>query len=102
MPVITTPTQSAPAPQTRITTLAFLDRFTDAEAIMIDLKSIGATIEAATIRRFLDKVKAATFIDLSRADTIAGVTALETIGLIAEGRAYVILNTPVVNHEVPS
>ena len=36
----------------RITRLAFVDRFTDAEAVAIDLASIGATVQAASIRRY--------------------------------------------------
>lgn len=86
---------------TKITTLAFLTRFTDAEAIAIDLASIGATVNAAAIRRYLSKVNAAKFIDLSREDTRDGVTALETMGLIGPGRASVILNTPVMMTEAP-
>lgn len=85
---------------TKVTILAFLSRFTDEEAVAIDLNSIGATMEAAKLRRFLDKVKAATFIDLSREDTIAGVTALETIGLIKPGRASQILTAPVQSSEI--
>lgn len=85
----------------RITRLAFVDRFTDAEAVAIDLASIGATVQAASIRRYLDKVNKAVFIDLSREDTQAGVQALETNGLISVGRADVILTTPIQPHERP-
>ena len=84
-----------------ITRLAFLSRFTDAEAVALDLASIGATVEAATLRRYMAKVNAATFIDLSREDTRAGVLALETMGILAEGRALEILDSPVQSHEVP-
>lgn len=83
----------------RITRLAFLSRFTDAEAVQIDLASQGGTIEAATIRRYLSKVDAASFIDLSRADTAAGVLALESAGLLAEGRASEILETAISDIE---
>lgn len=93
----------APAiePERKITRLAFLSRFTDEEAIALDLASQGATVEAATLRRYLSKVNAATFIDLSREDTRAGVLALEPLGILAEGRALEILDAPIQDHEVP-
>jgi len=84
-----------------ITQLAFISRFTDAEAKAIDLASIGATDAAASVRRYQKKVDAATYIDLDRADTRAGVQALETAGLLAAGRATVILDAPVQDSERP-
>lgn len=89
-----------PAPvETKITRLAFMNRFTDAEAIALDLASIGTTIEAASIRRYLSKVNAAEFIDLSRDDTRNGVMGLEAAGMIASGRAAAILDAPVAEIE---
>lgn len=79
----------------RITVLAFLSRFSDSEAVAIDLASIGATTEAAGIRRYMSKVNAANYIDLMREDTQTGVQALEVAGLIAEGRAVEILDAPI-------
>ena len=84
----------------RITRLAFLNRFTDAEAIGIDLASQGATIPAASMRRYMQKVNAATYIDLQRPDTRAGVQALEAAGLLAAGRAAVILDTEPTEEEL--
>lgn len=86
---------------TQITRLAFLSRFTDAEAVALDLASIGATVAAATLRRYMDKVNAANFIDLAREDTRAGVQALEAMGVLTEGRASEILDAPVMATEVP-
>ncbi|MDA8449853.1 hypothetical protein M4R23_09165 [Acidovorax sp. GBBC 3332] len=86
---------------TSVSRLAFLSRFSDAEAIDIDLASIGATREAATVRRYLSKVNAAQHIDLRDSDTRAGVQALEAAGLIAAGRAAVILDTPIEARELP-
>lgn len=86
---------------TRITRLAFLSRFTDAEAVTLDLASQGATVQAATMRRYLSKVNAATYIDLSRADTRAGVIALEGAGILGAGRALEILDAPIQLEEVP-
>jgi hypothetical protein len=83
----------------RVTRLGFLDRFADAEAVAIDLSSMGATVEAASIRRFVAKVNAAQYIDLAREDTILGVNALEQMGLIGEGRAVEILSPPVTDDE---
>lgn len=95
------PAPPAPAPEPfKITRLAFLNRFTDAEAIAIDLASQGVTVPAASMRRYMQKVNAATYIDLGRADTRAGVQALEAAGLLAAGRAAVILDTPPSAEEV--
>lgn len=82
-----------------ITPLAFMSRFTDAEAVAIDLASIGATAQAAGVRRYLNKVNVAKHIDLDRADTRAGVQALETATLLAPGRALQILDSPVTATE---
>lgn len=94
--------QPAPVPAPRhITQLAFLSRFTDPEAIAIDLASIGATQQAAAMRRYLSKVNAATYIDLDRPDTRAGVLALEAAGILSAGRALVILDAPIADQERP-
>ena len=100
MPIIEIPQPVAPV-GTKITILAFLSRFTDAEAIAIDLAGIGATAGAATIRRYMSKVTAASFIDLEREDTRAGVAALEAAGLLVEGRAQEILEAPIQPGDVP-
>jgi len=86
---------------TLVTRLAFLSRFTDAEAVAIDLAGIGETAEAATVRRYVSKIEAAAFIDLSREDTRSGVQALEALGILAAGRAAEILDAPIQPHEVP-
>lgn len=90
---------AAPVEDLRITRLAFLDRFADAEAVAIDLASLGATVQAAGLRRYLHKVNSATYIDLGRTDTREGVQALETAGLLGAGRALEILDAPVQPHE---
>lgn len=90
----------APKPETKhITPLAFLNRFTDAEAIAIDLASQGATVQAAAMRRYQSKVNVATYIDLDRQDTRDGVLALEAAGLLATGRALIILDDPIQSEE---
>lgn len=96
-------TYEAPAePLPHVTRLAFLNRFSDAEAIAIDLASQGATAQAAAMRRYQSKVSAATYIDLSRPDTRSGVQALEAAGLLAAGRATEILDAPIQPSERPT
>ena len=56
-----------------------------------------SAITNVAIKVYLDDV--ATFIDLSRADTIAGVNALETAGILADGRANEILTNPITSEE---
>lgn len=90
---------AAPVEDLRITRLAFLDRFADAEAVAIDLASLGATVQAAGLRRYLHKVNSATYIDLGRSDLRDGVQALEAAGLLGAGRALEILDAPVQPHE---
>lgn len=84
-----------------VTRLAFLSRFTNAEAVAIDLASIGETVEAASVRRYVSKIEAASFIDLSREDTRSGVQALEGLGILVAGRALEILDAPIQPDEVP-
>ena len=80
---------------------AFLSRFTDAEAIDIDLASIGPTREAATVRRYLSKVNAAQHIDLADNETRTGVHGLEAGGLLQPGGALAIPGAPIEPKEVP-
>lgn len=96
---------AVPAPQAppdwRVSRKAFLSRFTDAEAIDIDLASMGATRDAAGLRRYLSKVNAADYIDLLDDETRGGVLTLELAGLIGPGRAAEILDTPIDPKELP-
>jgi hypothetical protein len=85
---------------TKITQLAFLDRFTDDEAVDIDLASIGNTREAALLRRYLQKVSAATHIDLSRTDLADDLQKLVVFNLITEERKNHILKAPIQEHEM--
>jgi hypothetical protein len=87
----TPPPIAAQSPSRKLTRLEYLTRFTDAEAIAIDLASIGATVEAAGVRRLLKLVDAAEFIGLDDPRVQMGVNILESAGLIAEGRAEEIL-----------
>lgn len=51
------------------------------------------------MRRYMQKVNAAKFIDLDRDDTRAGVQALEAAGVVGAGRAAEILDAPIEPHE---
>ena len=96
------PPEPAPTPTARnVSNKAFLSRFTDDEAIDIDLASIGPTREAATVRRYLSKVNAAQHIDLAEDETRTGVQALEAAGLLKPGRALAIIDTPIEPKELP-
>lgn len=104
------PPPPAPAPNfgTRITKLAFRQRVGPQALAAIELASVhnaAAPVQAqqlaATLRVMLADVQAATFIDLARPDTRAGVQQLETVGLLPPGKAAEILDTPVQAAEVP-
>ena len=86
----------------RITRLAFLSRLTDAEAITFDLASVGATVPAATLRRFMQKINAATYINLDDPLVLGALQQLEAFGILAQGRASQIVNAPVLYHERPA
>ncbi len=95
-------------PSSRITRLAFRNRFTMPEKVALELASadnpaglLAERQQAATLRAYLADVAAATYIDLQRADTRAGVQALEAWGLIGSGRALAILDAPIQPDERP-
>lgn len=75
------------APERRLTKLQFRSRFTLTEKVAL----YTAAESQVLIRIFLDDVNAAEYIDLNDPVTVAGVEALESYGLIAEGRAQEIL-----------
>lgn len=90
-----------------LTKLAFRNRFTQAEKVAIEIASLdnpAATMpqraQAAALRASQQDVAVATFIDLKRADTRAGVQTLEAAGLLAAGRAAVILDTEPIAEEL--
>jgi hypothetical protein len=93
---------------TDITVLAFRNRFTQTEKVTIEMASLDNPSApmaqrqlAASLRVMTADMNVASFIDLSRVDLIAGVTALETYGVIAAGRAAVILSTAITDKERP-
>lgn len=101
-------TESVPDYGRKITVLAFRNRFTQAEKVRQELAcldNVNASMEsrqlAAALRVATKDSDVASYIDLDRADTRAGVIALETYGILGAGRALQILDNPVQAHEVP-
>ncbi len=93
---------------TSITRLAFRNRFTLAEKAAIELAALDNPTapmpqrqQAAALRANQADLAAATFIDLARPDTRAGVQMLEAAGLLANGRALEILDAPIQPEERP-
>lgn len=97
-----------PAPvNTRITKLAFRNRFTSAEKAKIEMAAIDNPsasaqdrLASAGVRATLADQRDAEYIDLSREDTRQGVVDLETYGILSAGRTLEILDTPVSDVEV--
>lgn len=74
----------------KITKLAFRNRFTMAEKVTMQV----ALAQSPALQAWFEDFKVATFVDLARPDTQAGVYFLEQSQLIGVGRAAIILNTP--------
>lgn len=80
-------TPPAPAPRYTLTRLEFRSRFQHEEKVAI----YTAAESSIQIRIWLDDMNAAAEIRLDDPRTVAGVQALETLGLIGAGRAAEIL-----------
>ncbi len=90
-----------------ITVLAFRNRFTQTEKVALEMAALDdptAPMQnrqlAASLRAMLADLSVARMVDLTRADTRAGVQSLETYGIIGTGRAAVILDTPPTAEEI--
>lgn len=101
------PAPTPPASPRRISKLAFRQRFSQAEKVAIEIAALDvptvtmqARAQAAALRASQADVLAATFIDLDRTDTRAGVIVLEQASLLAPGRALEILDAQIQEHEV--
>ena len=95
-------------PDSRVTRLAFRNRFTSAEKVAIEFACLDdpsapmpQRLQSAALRAHQADLAAATFVDLSREDTRAGVQMLEAAGLLAEGRALEILDAQILPEERP-
>ena len=102
------PEPPQPVVDSRITRLAFRNRFTPTEKASIELAALddpsatqSVRMQAASLRAYLADLAAATFIDLARPDTRSGVQMLEAAGLLANGRALEILDAPIQPEERP-
>ena len=96
-----------------ITKLAFDNRFTLPEAVRLKLAQVfPARAEGETENAYMDRcapvaqlqvlasrLAMASYVDLDRADTRAGVQALEQLDLLVAGRAQEILDGPIAPHE---
>lgn len=89
-----------------ITKLAFRNRFSQVEKMMIEFASLDdptadepVRLQKAALRATLKDQEAAKYIDLECIPTISGVQSLEAMGLLAEGRAEAILSAPVQEDE---
>jgi hypothetical protein len=87
---------------TRMTVLAYRNRFTTAEKVAIEMAALddpaadmAARTQAAAVRVYVQDLATAKYIDPSDEATRAGTLALEEAGLLAEGRALAILDTPI-------
>lgn len=93
---------------TKITTLAFRNRFTYQEKVSIDIASLDIPtapmeqrILSAGLRVALADLATATFIDLSDPRTIAIIQSLAQNNIITAERGDEILNTPILPIERP-
>ena len=91
---------AGPAPPIpRITRLAFRNRFTQAEKVALELTALdnpsapmAQRQQSAALRAHLKDLDAASWVDLTRPETVAALQMLEASGLIGEGRAAAILD----------
>lgn len=111
------PPAAAPVKEDRrVTRLAFRARIGQANMVKLELASeppvraegetdaafLARRSNAAGLRVMLADVAAATYIDLARADTRAGVNQLEAATLLPAGSAALILDAPIQPHERPA
>ena len=92
----------------RVSVLVFGRRFTPAEKATIEWAAVDGPnqpeahrMQAAALRATLADQAAATFIDLDDSATVEGLESLETMAILARGRAREILTTPIQPEEVP-
>lgn len=96
----TPPNYTGAASPKRITKLALRNRLTLNEKIAIEALALNtANPYCIPLRAWIQDFQVATFVDLSRPDTITGVQFLEQLGLLAAGRANTILNAPITDIE---
>ena len=87
---------TGPSVSTKITRLSMRQRFTTNEMLAI----YTAAKSNVFFQLLLDNLSVATFVDLQRPDTIQGVSALATYGVITPDRASAILTTTPTELEI--
>lgn len=90
-----------------ITKLAWRMRFTHPERVAIKMASLGLNLlitneQRAALASSEDDVMAAGYINLDDPATVAGADFVESLGLIASGRADEVVGPPVYSAEVPA
>ena len=93
------PSAEPAPPSPRITRLAFRNRFTQAEKVALELTALdnpsapmAQRQQSAALRAHMKDLDAASWVDLTRPETVAALQMLEASGLIGEGRAAAILD----------
>ena len=91
-----------------ISRVAFIDRFTPAEFVALDLASlddpaaeINERTNSAELRLFLARIAASYYIDLASDRIILDVTMLAGLDVLTEERANQILHDPILDSERP-
>ena len=93
------PIDAAEPTDARVTRLAFRNRFTTAEKVALELAALdnpsapmAQRQQPAALRAHLKDLDTASWVDLTRPETVAALQMLEASGLIGEGRADAILD----------
>ena len=111
VPYVAAEPEPAPQPQEApriVSVLGFRRRFTPAEKAAIEWAAVdrpdqpeAQRMQAAALRATLADQAAAQFIHLDDPATVEGVHRLETLGILAAGRAKTILAAPISPEERP-
>jgi hypothetical protein len=93
---LVSPSGTPTNPSIKITRLAMRQRFSP--TVMMTLETAALTVPF--VRYLMNNLIVATFVDLARPDTIAGVDALVSLGYISSAQATAILTTPPADDEM--
>lgn len=97
------PAPTPAEPDTRITQLAFRNRFSTSEKVALEIAALDDPAapmaqrqQAAALRAHTKDLDSANWVDLTSPETISAVQSLEAGGLLAEGRAAEILDVTTI------
>jgi hypothetical protein len=96
---LTTPEGQPAVTSKRLTKLKFAERFTSEELAAIEAFAWQSNTYAAILRANLRKQMIANYIDLALPETVAGIMALVSLGLLTQARANEIVGAPVTEKE---